>query len=752
MSAILENGKECTLADLFGGSKQITIPDLQRDYCWGKDAWVASEKKFLNLVDGFVESIFHQYDEVLSNNVQDNGTRTTQTLGLIYGYELPKGHIQICDGQQRLTTLFLLLGFINMKSGNVFSKYLLKDAHTSRLQYAIRESTLYFLNDLVKEVFIHPHTTSINAILGAKPDIGRRTLPEWYFREYDLDSSIQNIIAAIESIERFASKNKSSWENKDWEAFGIYLLNDINFIYYDMGSRSRGEETYIVINITGEPLSPNEHIKPIVIGTIDDEAERKIRSEEWEDREHWFWQNRASHKTSDLYSYIFLVWYWQIGMLQHEVNPRNLFLPKSAPVSNGGEKERWENFSKPQTIQSYFEALKLFVEKVSGNNTLKSIIQTISKDFDGTFSSFVPGNKYQEEWQSDVILPSISYLHKFPQATQFGKFIARLRKNCFDRLRVRNPLPPENKKSSSYVDWRHIIQIIEKCKSEEDVFIFDTIANQNSFKKIRDVNLNIWFGTPEKDLQILIDNGYDATSWADHRTLMGDLTPIIVKHSNGTINFNLTLRRWKNLSLLSICIDPEKTEDKSFNPEIANWYRLYRVLEGIIGIYHQPQTPWNLKGCLYSTCWGCLDHNFSFISTNTFSELLDADNLLDVLKMKCASFVINDNLMKLSEIVDASQLLKAFLFAKTLISENTCVSFYNYYPISVDMTIEKNKIVENLPMNWDNVICRYGYKRGLREKDYTCNWSGSVDTQLDGKKFSRLFEDFTAVFSTRYQE
>ena len=43
------SGNEYNLSQLFGGDNKIVIPDLQRDYCWGDNAFVSSNDKLLCL-------------------------------------------------------------------------------------------------------------------------------------------------------------------------------------------------------------------------------------------------------------------------------------------------------------------------------------------------------------------------------------------------------------------------------------------------------------------------------------------------------------------------------------------------------------------------------------------------------------------------------------------------------------------------------------------------------------------------------
>lgn len=267
-----ESGQYYTLSQIFTGENKIIIPDLQRDYCWGNNVWNEQGKKESELVSGFIENLF----ELKFN--------ANQTLGLIYGYESPKHHIQLCDGQQRITTLFLLIGLINRRvQNNKFQAYLIsnqelnKDDKEPYLQYGIRESTLYFLSDLVCNYFIDRDNIEI---------IEKQ---DWYFEEYDLDASIQSMLAAIKLID---AKLDEKANHIDFSSFGDFILNNLQMIYYDMGNRTRGEETFVVINTTGEPLTATENLKPILLGKISDREDLIKKSEEWEMREEWFWNKR----------------------------------------------------------------------------------------------------------------------------------------------------------------------------------------------------------------------------------------------------------------------------------------------------------------------------------------------------------------------------------------------------------------------------------------------------------------------------
>jgi len=74
--------------------------------------------------------------------------------------------------------------------------------------------------------------------------------------------------------------------------FAKFLLEDIKFFYFDMKDRETGEDMFVVINTTGEPLTATENIKPILIGNIENVEKRKTASDFWEKWEKWFWMNK----------------------------------------------------------------------------------------------------------------------------------------------------------------------------------------------------------------------------------------------------------------------------------------------------------------------------------------------------------------------------------------------------------------------------------------------------------------------------
>lgn len=256
----------------------IYIPDMQRDYCWGTTKADKADKHGNSLFKNFLDTL-----------VQDcNENKTDFTMGLFYGY-IEDDRIYLCDGQQRITSLYLILLYA-YKLGKV-DKGLLIHNNMPCMQYAVRDSSLFFLNDLVE------HIKNIQNIDNIKK-------ADWYFEEYNNDDTIQNIIAALSTLEN-EDKNENNRINDD--KFIPHILKEINFIFIDMEKRENGEETYVLLNTTGEPLTTVENLKPYLVFNNTDKMEKY--AEIWEEIEHFFWiKNNQNYEMAEKGFMEFLRW------------------------------------------------------------------------------------------------------------------------------------------------------------------------------------------------------------------------------------------------------------------------------------------------------------------------------------------------------------------------------------------------------------------------------------------------------------
>ena len=213
-------GESYQIKDIFSDDRKIVIPDLQRDYCWG-----SKDEKETNRVWKFVNSHYKLFLEFPDSISQ---------IGLIYGYRDLSGRIMLCDGQQRLTKLFLLIGMINRKcEGNPFQNNLIsprelkEDDQEPYLQYAIRETSLSFISNLVTEFFLSKHIANVS-------DVNSNLF--WFYNQYLLDPTVVSMLDALGTMEEFLSE----LSNDDALKFGQHIVNNLEFMYYDMENRANG--------------------------------------------------------------------------------------------------------------------------------------------------------------------------------------------------------------------------------------------------------------------------------------------------------------------------------------------------------------------------------------------------------------------------------------------------------------------------------------------------------------------------------
>lgn len=482
----LKSNEYYSLSQLFSTpNRKIIIPDFQRDYCWGDETH--GEKHDTDIVSSFVDTLTEEFN---------NNQNTDVLLGKIDVYEHPKNYIYLTDGQQRLTTLYLLLGTLYRNEQNAEQKGKIKsclisdfeennDDKEPYLQYAVRESTVFFLRDLVNEFFLKGNELQV-------ADIKKQS---WYFSDYNLDPSIISMLSALNIIEKKRNEINT-------EGFSEFIINNIKIQYYDVQDKKHREERFVIINTTGKSLTVSENIKPILLANL----ESLELSIQWEERETYFWKNRNKNENiADNGVNDFLTWCFQIRDKQEEID----IIKKAKQLL---KEEKNKKFL--EEINEVFISLKQLIEFccedkfqrqfkfINDNKTVESII-----DF----------RNLNNEKRQNVLLPLIAFISKFENDKErIFQFLRRLRKNYFDlKWKDRN---------HNYIDWRYILKIIEKSNSIEQVLQFET--NESAISKIQNISLNNWYNEEEKLKAKLSEHKNKIEEWEDYKDFMGDLTPL----------------------------------------------------------------------------------------------------------------------------------------------------------------------------------------------------------------------------------
>ncbi|STP09355.1 DUF262 domain-containing protein [Helicobacter cinaedi] len=208
-------------------NNKVEIPILQRDYAQGR----ISQNKVAN---EFLDSIF----SVL------NGKKHFLHIDFIYGYK-ENGKFLLIDGQQRITTLWLLHFYLYKNAGSLEEiKELLKN-----FSYNTRKSSAKFCKNLLKEDF------DINK----KPSDAIKAKGGEFEKEENLNND-PTIKAMLHMLDLIFERIKNV---KDFKKL-IVNLDNITFDLFDMGEFGLGEELYIKMNARGRQLSKYENLKSFI--------------------------------------------------------------------------------------------------------------------------------------------------------------------------------------------------------------------------------------------------------------------------------------------------------------------------------------------------------------------------------------------------------------------------------------------------------------------------------------------------------
>lgn len=696
------NTQEYSLSELLSTTnRKIIIPDFQRDYCWGDKTHGHGENK-TDIISSFLDTLIEEF----------NSNRDTDVLlGKIDVYEHPKNHIYLTDGQQRLTSLYLLLGMLYRNEEDTEQKEkirccLISDFEETQndnepyLQYAVRESTIFFLKDLVIEFFVGD-----KVLLEEEYKIAKSTKQikddeslvsftiknqPWYFSEYDLDPSIISMLSALSIIEK---KRKDI----DIKGFSKFIINNVKIQYYDVKDKKHGEERFVIINTTGKSLTVSENIKPILLANL----ENPELSKQWEERETYFWKNKNEKENiADIGVNDFLTWCFKIIDKQDEVD-----ILKNAKQLLKEKKNETCLLEIQNLFNSLIQLIKYLKEEkfqkqfkfINDNKEVRSII-----DF----------RNLTNEKRQNLLFPLLSFISKFENNKENTcLLLRRLRKNYFDlKWKDRN---------SNYIDWRYILQIIEKSNSIEQILQYDT--NDNTISRIQNVPLNNWFSDEEKLKVKLSDYKNGLEEWEDHIDFMGDLSFLfqtyLIKNDDLKIpTFNIELSiEIQNLQKIfnnyHKTIDLIRSENNArANILLANLFRLFRLFIGCNEVGHIYRASWDFEGVLFSTL------NREHLFKPEYMKLMKTDNILDYCKSYIKQEIKEKNIFDLTEFT-ADKFIKAWLTLKVFYAneQNELLAFYDGNETGVAAYIDKdrNRLVDNIEFSLANSICGFGVKSGF---------------------------------------
>lgn len=249
------NGQRVIFQDLFGPETGVCIPLIQRDYAQGRADSVDVRNDFLAALLGAFK-------------LPADSDKLPLNLDFIYGGLDEDRQFQPLDGQQRLTTLFLLHWYLAQRDGQSESfQRLFCHKGKSRFSYKVRPSSTEFFDALSQ---FSPQ----RAICGAKSLVELICDQPWYFRRWRLDPTIQSALVMLEAIH-------TAFHDAPTATFARLSDSErpvITFQLLDLKAFGLADDLYIKMNSRGVPLTPFETFKARYEQTLQHQYDGQTRT------------------------------------------------------------------------------------------------------------------------------------------------------------------------------------------------------------------------------------------------------------------------------------------------------------------------------------------------------------------------------------------------------------------------------------------------------------------------------------------
>ncbi len=247
-------------------TKWFRIPEYQRPYVWEKDQVMELLDDVMQARNFNPESQYFLGSMVLRKNTKEDGATKYDEYDLL-------------DGQQRLTTLFLITAVVRDLTLKTNTSRL-KSCHETiyqmanpddniperlRIVFDIRNQVKDFINEFVKE----EGGTSKESELKLK------------ISNHDEDISIRNMSNTILTIREYFTTNSI-------DDFFPYLRSNVLMIYVSADELEDAFRLFTVMNSRGIKLRNSDILKANNLGEVKDNTKRLDCAKKWEETENYF--------------------------------------------------------------------------------------------------------------------------------------------------------------------------------------------------------------------------------------------------------------------------------------------------------------------------------------------------------------------------------------------------------------------------------------------------------------------------------
>ncbi|MBR5210680.1 MAG: DUF262 domain-containing protein [Paludibacteraceae bacterium] len=310
----------------FLSDTSIEIPIIQRDYAQGR-----LENEYLR--KSFLVDIKNSLDKA-----KDNDKESKMKLDFIYG-SVENDKLNPLDGQQRLTTLWLLHWYIALMSDNLKEEVC---KTLAKFTYETRISSREFCENLCKPQNFEKYKEYKPT--GKRKIVDYITNRTWFYSAWKQDPTIQSMLRMlggtekndkngdiIDGLEELFQGLKEDKFKEYWEC----LTCNASIVFYQLPLENFGhsDDLYIKMNARGKQLTSFENFKADLVGYIRNKGQ--VNPQDWNillDAKEgipnkmdttWtdtFWNNKSEDKRIDEIYFAFLNRFFLCELICQKVN------------------------------------------------------------------------------------------------------------------------------------------------------------------------------------------------------------------------------------------------------------------------------------------------------------------------------------------------------------------------------------------------------------------------------------------------
>ena len=487
----MENKKYTLLNFLkseYSDAISFEIPIIQRDYAQGR-----SDERSKEIRKTFLGSLIAAVEDYPQKNIE---------LDFVYG-KRNKNKVYLLDGQQRITTLYLLHWYLAQR---LQKPSLLKDV---ALSYRVRQYADEFTQKISDESTQIDFTSSIpsQAICNCT----------WFFDAWKHDPTVKGMLNTLDTIHELLKDKKIS-EERYWQPLEE---GAVTFYWLDLEEHQLTDELYLKMNARGKQLSNFENFKASLVKRIADNG--------WEENTNTTEKESFSFKMDTIYTDLF--WEYRGGKTIIDEEAMNFFAGMAMIAHALKEKNDYERieylYYNPLSVTASdfsvgdFELFKKFLDFYS-NTDLSIETPLWDKDFKANsvktfFKIFIKDNK--SFYKQRVFFYTISLL--------FKKIEDKAKREDFIRV-VRNII--ENVLINSKETFVYAIKLMsELLKGVEDIYSYlSKTAIQSNFASYQVTQ------EKQKAERIVANPEWKDVIWEaeDHPMFKGDIGFLLLETEN----------------------------------------------------------------------------------------------------------------------------------------------------------------------------------------------------------------------------